>query len=189
MNRWYDCTLFGIIHHVAALHPFHRKTLMKRVAACSLLLLLLLISMATPVWAYLTAGSGGILDTQTGLVWLPITATEWMTVEQVQAATLPGRVFYGYQFATTSEMQGLFLDSFGVTNGTVGLNAGLTFEALFGYDWYQDLAAPFDNGQLDLSEPLCPNSVMGLAEVVVAGTPRRHLCFHVYQWNQRFECR
>ena len=173
MNRWYDRTLYRTIHRVADPHPLYRRTSIKRVAACCLFLFCLVISLATPAWADLIAYSGDILDTQTGSVWIPITATESMTVEQVQAATLSGGIFYGYQFATTSQIQGLLKNAFGVSSpGAPG--AGLTFVGLFGYDLgfggpgqptRLNLAAPFDDAQSDLSQPLGPNSLMGVATV------------------------
>ncbi len=119
-----------------------------------------------------------ILDTRTGLNWLPITATEYMSLNQVVAGTLPGGIFYGFRFATTEEIKGLFQDAFGVSSGSFAYDSGYAFMKLFGYDLgslYPDdpgygphsanLSAPFNNGMSNFSKPLGPNDIVGVATV------------------------
>lgn len=119
-----------------------------------------------------------ILDSHSGLNWLPILATEFMTINQVLAETRLGGCFDRFRFATTNEVQGLFIDAFGVSNGSIKYSKGYDFMKLFGYDLgsiYPDspgdgphdayLSAPFDAGLSDLSNPLSPTDIVGVATV------------------------
>lgn len=121
-----------------------------------------------------------ILDTQTGLHWLPIEATEFMTINEVLLGTRPGGSFDGFRFATKAEIEKLFLNAFGVSNGSFPYANGHTFFKLFGYDlgglYPEDqspglhdayLAAPFDAGLADLSQPLGPKDIVGSAQVEI----------------------
>lgn len=150
---------------------------MKEFTSYFFLALFSVISLASPVQAGLI--SDEILDTRTGLNWLPITSTEGMTINQVLAATQPGGEFSGFQLATTSELQGLFQDTLGTSNGASTYTDGYNFFVSFGYDlgnistsnpgpYNAFIAAPYDAGLSNLSQPLGPNDIIGVTQVVLS---------------------
>jgi hypothetical protein len=149
---------------------------MKNLVSTFFLALFSVISLASPVRASLIADE--ILDPGTGLNWLPIVLTEGMTVNQVLAATQSGGEFSGFQLASTSQLQGLFQDMLGTSNGTSSYAQGNSFFELFGYDLGSlntfapgpgaaYVSAPYDAGLSDLSRPLGPRAIIGAAQVAL----------------------
>jgi hypothetical protein len=79
---------------------------MKRLAIYCFLSLFVIMSLAVPVCADLIPTAGGILDTQTDLVWASIAGTSGgATLAQL---TGPGGPYYGFSYATDAQVQQLF---------------------------------------------------------------------------------